>query len=148
MSYKQPAQDALYAPDPYRSSDHDPVIIGLDLTTFSMTPVEVSKTMLPGTQVKIPITISNHGLTSDTYDITRLPDVLSISIGFPTVVGPLEPGESATFDATITVSGDEPFGTTKTYVLEATSRLYSSSLTSTINVLIDYLKIYLPLIFK
>ena len=148
MSYKQPAQDALYAPDPYRSSDHDPVIIGLDLTTFSMTPVEVSKTMLPGTQVKIPITISNHGLTNDTYDITRLPDVLSISIGFPTVVGPLEPGESATFDATITVSGDEPFGTNKTYVLEATSRLYSSSLTSTINVLIDYLKIYLPLIFN
>jgi predicted extracellular nuclease len=32
MSFKQPAQDALYAPDPYRSSDHDPVIVGLDLT--------------------------------------------------------------------------------------------------------------------
>lgn len=30
-SFKQPAQDALYAPDPYRSSDHDPVIVGLDL---------------------------------------------------------------------------------------------------------------------
>ncbi len=32
MSFKQPAQDALFAPDPYRSSDHDPVIVGLDLT--------------------------------------------------------------------------------------------------------------------
>ncbi len=31
MSYKKDAQDALYAPDPYRSSDHDPVIIGLDV---------------------------------------------------------------------------------------------------------------------
>ena len=30
-SFKQPAQDALYAPDPYRSSDHDPVIVGLDV---------------------------------------------------------------------------------------------------------------------
>jgi predicted extracellular nuclease len=30
-SFKKPAQDALYAPDAYRSSDHDPVIIGLDL---------------------------------------------------------------------------------------------------------------------
>ncbi len=30
-SFKQPAQDAIYAPDAYRSSDHDPVIIGLDL---------------------------------------------------------------------------------------------------------------------
>ncbi len=31
MSFKQDAQDAIYAPDPYRSSDHDPVIVGLDL---------------------------------------------------------------------------------------------------------------------
>lgn len=28
-SFKGPNQDALYAPDPYRSSDHDPVIVGL-----------------------------------------------------------------------------------------------------------------------
>ncbi|MFE5408304.1 ExeM/NucH family extracellular endonuclease [Microbacterium sp. NPDC056569] len=32
MSFKLPAQDALYAPDAYRSSDHDPVIVGLNLT--------------------------------------------------------------------------------------------------------------------
>jgi predicted extracellular nuclease len=30
-SYKLPAQDALYAPDAYRSSDHDPVIVGLSV---------------------------------------------------------------------------------------------------------------------
>ena len=30
-SFKSDAQDAIYAPDPYRSSDHDPVIVGLDL---------------------------------------------------------------------------------------------------------------------
>jgi predicted extracellular nuclease len=30
-SFKRPAQDAIYAPDAYRSSDHDPVIVGLDL---------------------------------------------------------------------------------------------------------------------
>jgi hypothetical protein len=30
-SYKKDAQDALYEPNPYRSSDHDPVIVGLDL---------------------------------------------------------------------------------------------------------------------
>jgi predicted extracellular nuclease len=29
MTFKLPAQDALYAPDAYRSSDHDPVIVGL-----------------------------------------------------------------------------------------------------------------------
>ncbi len=31
MTFKLPAQDALYAPDPYRSSDHDPVIVGLSV---------------------------------------------------------------------------------------------------------------------
>jgi predicted extracellular nuclease len=30
-SFKRPNQDAIYAPDAYRSSDHDPVIVGLDL---------------------------------------------------------------------------------------------------------------------
>lgn len=32
MSFKQPAQDALFAPDAFRSSDHDPVIVGIALT--------------------------------------------------------------------------------------------------------------------
>ena len=32
MSFKLDAQDLLYSPDPFRSSDHDPVIIGLDLS--------------------------------------------------------------------------------------------------------------------
>ncbi len=32
-SFKLPAQDAIYAPDPYRSSDHDPVVVGLRLDT-------------------------------------------------------------------------------------------------------------------
>jgi hypothetical protein len=30
-TFKSTTQDALYAPDAYRSSDHDPVIVGLDL---------------------------------------------------------------------------------------------------------------------
>ncbi|HLS39508.1 MAG TPA: ExeM/NucH family extracellular endonuclease, partial [Ornithinicoccus sp.] len=32
MSFKAPREDELFAPDPYRSSDHDPVVIGLDLS--------------------------------------------------------------------------------------------------------------------
>jgi predicted extracellular nuclease len=32
-SFKQPAQAALYEDNAYRSSDHDPVIVGLELTT-------------------------------------------------------------------------------------------------------------------
>jgi hypothetical protein len=34
MTFKLPAQDAIYAPDPFRSSDHDPVIGGFDLAHF------------------------------------------------------------------------------------------------------------------
>jgi predicted extracellular nuclease len=36
-AFKQPAQDAIYAPDPYRSSDHDPVITGLELFSYDFT---------------------------------------------------------------------------------------------------------------
>lgn len=32
MSFKKAPQTAFYAPDPYRSSDHDPVLVGLELT--------------------------------------------------------------------------------------------------------------------
>ncbi|MRG59063.1 ExeM/NucH family extracellular endonuclease [Agromyces sp. CFH 90414] len=32
MTFKKPAQDALFAPDAFRSSDHDPVIVGIELT--------------------------------------------------------------------------------------------------------------------
>jgi predicted extracellular nuclease len=31
MTFKKDAQDAIYAPDAYRSSDHDPILIGLDV---------------------------------------------------------------------------------------------------------------------
>ncbi|MFD4957580.1 ExeM/NucH family extracellular endonuclease [Microbacterium sp. NPDC058389] len=43
-SFKLPAQDALYAPDPYRSSDHDPVIVGLQLTPPDVTPPTIEVT--------------------------------------------------------------------------------------------------------
>ena len=31
LTFKDPAEAALYAPDPYRASDHDPVVVGLQL---------------------------------------------------------------------------------------------------------------------
>jgi predicted extracellular nuclease len=47
MSFKAPAQDALFAPDPYRSSDHDPVIVGLDLTPPDTIPPTLTVTADP-----------------------------------------------------------------------------------------------------
>jgi hypothetical protein len=39
-SFKSDAQDAIYAPDAYRSSDHDPVIVGLDLLAYGFDGLE------------------------------------------------------------------------------------------------------------
>jgi hypothetical protein len=41
-SFKGPNQDAIYAPDAYRSSDHDPVIVGLDTCDEIAPTLEVS----------------------------------------------------------------------------------------------------------
>jgi len=41
-SFKQPAQDALYEPNAYRSSDHDPVVVGLDVCELTPPTLEVS----------------------------------------------------------------------------------------------------------
>jgi predicted extracellular nuclease len=51
MTFKKDAQDALYAPDPFRSSDHDPVIVGLDLadTPEDTTPPELEVVVDPST---------------------------------------------------------------------------------------------------
>jgi predicted extracellular nuclease len=49
MSFKLPAQDALWAPDPYRSSDHDPVIVGLNLTPPDTTDPTIEVTADPST---------------------------------------------------------------------------------------------------
>jgi hypothetical protein len=43
-TFKQDAQDALYEPDAYRSSDHDPVINGLDVCDEIAPTLEVSVT--------------------------------------------------------------------------------------------------------
>jgi predicted extracellular nuclease len=37
MSFKQDPQDALFEPNAFRSSDHDPVIVGLDLLHYDWT---------------------------------------------------------------------------------------------------------------
>jgi hypothetical protein len=36
-SFKPPAQEALYEPNGYRSSDHDPVVVGLSLSHYNFT---------------------------------------------------------------------------------------------------------------
>ncbi len=50
-SFKSDAQDAIFAPDPYRASDHDPVVVGLELT--SPTQVQDPAVLLDALQDKV-----------------------------------------------------------------------------------------------
>jgi predicted extracellular nuclease len=47
MTYKQDAQDAIYAPDAYRSSDHDPVIVGITDDDSDVTAPELQVSVSP-----------------------------------------------------------------------------------------------------
>jgi predicted extracellular nuclease len=48
MEFKKDAQDMIYAPDTYRASDHDPVLVGLDLSDDGG-PQEPTDPQEPGT---------------------------------------------------------------------------------------------------
>ncbi|MBA3470608.1 MAG: ExeM/NucH family extracellular endonuclease [Herpetosiphonaceae bacterium] len=67
----------LYTPTPYRSSDHDPVVIGLQLGG-GLTPANFSgssktvntTTVVAGSYLTYTLTISNSGQTIATFNIT------------------------------------------------------------------------------
>ena len=64
-TFKRPAQDALYEPNAFRSSDHDPVIIGLGVCDETAPALEVSvnpKTLWP----------ANHKYVNVTATVTAL----------------------------------------------------------------------------
>ena len=67
MTFKQPAQEALYEPNAYRSSDHDPVIVGLDACdeiapriTVSVTPNRLGPPNHKYVVVKATVTASDN----------------------------------------------------------------------------------------
>lgn len=69
-SFKPPAQEAIYEPNAYRSSDHDPVLVGLDLLHYNFTgffqPVDnapVLNSVKGGSSVPIKFSLGgNQGL--------------------------------------------------------------------------------------
>lgn len=65
-SNKAPTQQAIYAPDAFRSSDHDPVIIGLDVRGEIAPPVDVSGR---GKGNKVNLTWTDSG--ADSYEVFR-----------------------------------------------------------------------------
>lgn len=88
MSYKKDAQDLLYAADPFRYSDHDPVIIGLDLVYF---------------EAAGPYSVVENGTTTLTVPARKM----DLNEGALTYAWDLDgdgvfetPGRTVTFDAT------------------------------------------------
>ncbi|HEY7628745.1 MAG TPA: PxKF domain-containing protein, partial [Ilumatobacteraceae bacterium] len=65
-----PAQEALYEPNPYRTSDHDPVVVGLHLTSYDFSgffrPVDnlpTTNTVKAGQAVPVKFSLNgNQGL--------------------------------------------------------------------------------------
>lgn len=64
MSFKKDAQDALWEPNAYRSSDHDPVIVGLDLEAFGFgglePPIDDDNTARAGSTVVVKFSLDEQ----------------------------------------------------------------------------------------
>jgi hypothetical protein len=84
-TFKGPNQEAVYAPDPYRSSDHDPVIVGLDVCE-DIAPTFDELTVTPSVlwpanhkYVDIDATVS----VSDNFDTDPTITLLSVTSNEP-----------------------------------------------------------------
>jgi predicted extracellular nuclease len=85
MSFKRDAQDAIYAPDVYRSSDHDPVIVGLDLCDEippSFDTLAASPNLLWPPNHKY-VDVSVTAVVSDNFDPNPTVALLSIGVNEP-----------------------------------------------------------------
>jgi hypothetical protein len=84
MSFKQDAQDAIYAPDAYRSSDHDPVIAGLAVCDEIAPTLEVSVTpnlLWPPNHKYVDVTATV--VVADNFDPNPTVTLLSVTSNEP-----------------------------------------------------------------
>jgi uncharacterized repeat protein (TIGR01451 family) len=95
MSFKQDAQDAIYAPDAYRASDHDPVIVGLQIDDETKADLTLTGTVSPnpvdaGGQATWTFTIANGGpidATAVSLDLTLPAGIGVVSVTGATCLG-------------------------------------------------------------
>jgi predicted extracellular nuclease len=84
MSFKQDAQDAIYAPDAYRSSDHDPVIAGLNVCDEIAPTLEVSVTpdrLWPVNHKYVEVTAAV--VAADNFDPNPVVELVSVRSNEP-----------------------------------------------------------------
>ncbi len=83
-SFKLDAQDAIYAPDPYRSSDHDPVIVGLAVCETVAPTLAVSvtpETLWPANHKYVDVTATV--LAADNFDPNPTITLVSVTSSEP-----------------------------------------------------------------
>jgi hypothetical protein len=111
-TFKPPAQDALFEPNAYRSSDHDAVVVGLNLLHYSFTGFTKLVYDNPSFNVAnggsaVPLAFGLGGFRGDAVFLDGYPYSVAISCDAnATVLGPREPaatpGASAlTYDPSI-----------------------------------------------
>jgi predicted extracellular nuclease len=70
-SFKKDAQDAIFAPDAFRSSDHDPVIVGLDLDAAAAVTSSVDPDSLwPPNHKYVEVTVSASEGSFEIVEVT------------------------------------------------------------------------------
>ncbi|MGB4594872.1 MAG: ExeM/NucH family extracellular endonuclease [Anaerolineaceae bacterium] len=121
--FKLPAQDALYAPDSYRSSDHDPVLISLSLNDA---PVAVADSYTTVEDTELAVVPAAGVLANDT-DFEALTVVLVDNVSNGTLT--LNADGSFTYTPAADFNGEESF-TYKAFDGE----FYSEVVTVTITV--------------
>jgi len=141
MTFKQPAQDALYAPDAYRSSDHDPVIITL---SFPVPPIaqDDNYSVLVDTQL---VVLADEGVLANDFDGND--DALTAEL-----VDGVDPGTEGTLefdsDGSFTFTPVTGFLGDVTFTYRVfDGEFYSDAATVTISVY-EMLELYLPLILR
>jgi len=84
MSFKQDDQDALYAPDAYRSSDHDPVIVGLGVCDeiAPTVTVDLSQDTLWPVNHKF-VTVQASVIAADNFDPAPAISLVSVTSNEP-----------------------------------------------------------------
>ncbi len=83
-SFKQPAQDALFEPNAYRSSDHDPVVVGLDLCDEIPPTLDVSvtpETLWPANHKYVSVTATVTA--TDNFDPSPTVALVSVTSNEP-----------------------------------------------------------------
>ncbi len=100
-SFKGPNQDAIYAPDAYRASDHDPIVVGLEtcdeiaptIDAISVTP----NVLWPANHKYVDITATV--LASDNFDPDATVSLVSVTSNEPDNGG----GDGNTVDDIVTI---------------------------------------------